>query len=147
MAKKQKDRSSISSNPNFDKGLSQKHCPKAAPFKALDRGAALQKVAASSSNERLEVLLAGERIDINRINQERFRDYRRYSNLAYWLTVGYAAIGFVLIALVLLGKVPEALAITVVGLVLRYYRQLDHRLAKDAHDWIDELAKALRNSG
>ncbi len=95
---------------------------------------------------------SGERIDINRINQERFRDYRRYSNLAYWLTVGYAAIGFVLIAFVLiafvlLGKVPEALAITVVGLVLRYYRQLARRLAKDAHDRLDELAKALRNVG
>jgi hypothetical protein len=147
MEKKPKDKSHISSNPIFDKGLSQKPCPEAPPFKALDREAVLPEVTASSINERADKVVAGERIDINRINQERFRDYRRYSNLAYWLTVGYAVIGFVLIAFVLLGKVPEALAITVVGLVLRYYRQLARRLAKDAHDRLDELAKALRNVG
>jgi hypothetical protein len=146
MEKKQKDKLHISSNPNFDKGLSQKPCPEAPPFKALDREAVLPEVTASSINERADKVVAGERIDINRINQERFRDYRRYSNLAYWLKVGYGGISYVLIAFVLLGKVPEALAITVVGLLLRYW-QLVRRLDKDAHDRLDELAKALRNAG
>ncbi len=147
MDKKQKDKSHISSNPSFDKGLSQKYCPKALPGKALDRRVTLSEVMTSSISEQTEVVVADQRIDINRVNQERFRDYRRYSNLAYWLTVGYASTGFVLIAFVLLGKVPEALAITVVGLILRYYRQLVHRLAKDANDRLNELAKVLSNAG
>jgi hypothetical protein len=146
MDKKQKDKSHISSNPDFYKGLSQKFCPKALPGKALDRKATLPEVTTSSISEQAKVVVADERIDINHVNQERFRDYRRYSNLAYWVTVGYATTGFVLIAFVLLGKVPEALAITVVGLILRYYRQLVRRLAKDAHDRLNELAKALSNA-
>jgi hypothetical protein len=50
MEKKQKDKLHISSNPNFDKGLSQKPCPEAPPFKALDREAVLPEVTASSIN-------------------------------------------------------------------------------------------------
>ena len=126
MDKKQKDKSHISSNPSFDKGLSQKYYPKTLPGKALVRKVTLSEVMTSSISEQTEVVVADQRIDINRVNQERFRDYRRYSNLAYWLTVGYASTGFVLITFVLLGKVPEALAITLVGLILRYYRQLVH---------------------
>ncbi len=147
MDKKQKDKSHISSNPSFDKGLSQKYSPKTLPGKALVRKVTLSEVMTSSISEQTEVVVADQRIDINRVNQERFRDYRRYSNLAYWLTVGYASSGFVLIAFVLLGKVPEAVAITLVGLILRYYRPLVHRLAKDAHDRLNELAKVLSNAG
>lgn len=107
----------------------------------------LAKFLYKRANKQAKIGTDGELIDINYINQERFRLTCRYSDLAYWLTVSCAVSGFILIGFLLWGNFPKALIITAVGLVLRYYQQLARQLARDALAWLDELAKELRDAG